>query len=360
MDPEVDRAREEAAQWLAKLERGLRGTEGASLREWAREPANRAAIVDIARSWHGPEVLAILAEIFPINRPMAVRTSRGSAASLIAVAASTVVVVLAAWMLSEQGLRPSWAGSGSAAADLNPRSYLRVTKARYTTAVGERREIELPDKSLMKLNTNTSVVVTYSARERDVWLAQGEATFEVVHEEERPFFVHADHRYGFLAVGTQFDVRVLTPEIVQLIVTEGTVKLFDQPLEHPETPALARLRANMTDEDTFIEALQRVQLEPGLQFPRKLAADEANDLLAWQHDRIIFRGQPLENALAEMSRYTNARFVLSDGYLRTIPVIGDFRTGDIDGFLRSLRRDYHIDSQPESNGRISLRSLQVD
>ena len=99
MDPEVDRAREEAAQWLAKLERGLRGTEGASLREWAREPANRAAIVDIARSWHGPEVLAILAEIFPINRPMAVRTSRGSAASLMAVAASIVVVVLAAWML---------------------------------------------------------------------------------------------------------------------------------------------------------------------------------------------------------------------------------------------------------------------
>jgi transmembrane sensor len=232
-----------------------------------------------------------------------------------------------------------------------------VMKVGYTTAVGQRREIELPDKSVITLNTNTSVLVTYSARERNVWLARGEATFQVVHEEERPFFVRVDQRYGFQAVGTQFDIRVLTPDSVELIVTEGTVKLVDKPLEHPEIPALARLQANMTNEDTFIDALQSVQVEPGLQFPRKLESGEASDLLAWRHGRIIFKGQPLEDVLAEMSRYTNIQFVLCDQDLRGIRVSGDFRTGDIGGFLRSLRTNYRVDSQPVAGGRIALHSL---
>jgi transmembrane sensor len=199
------------------------------------------------------------------------------------------------------------------------------------------------------------VTINYSLRERDVWLPHGEASFHVAHESDRPFLVRAGHHHRFQAVGTEFNVRVLTDENVELIVTEGSVTLFEAPEDRPETPAVARLRDNMIHGDTTVDAFQQVQVEPGLQFVRKIDAGEAKDLLAWQRGRIIFKGERLEDALMQMGRYTNTRFVLANAELGDIRVAGDFRTGDMDEFLLSLRKNYLIVSQRAGNGRIVLR-----
>jgi transmembrane sensor len=100
-----------------------------------------------------------------------------------------------------------------------------------------------------------------------------------------------------------------------------------------------------------------VELEPGLQFPRKVEPGDVNDLLAWQRGRIVFRGERLEDVLTETHRYTKTRFVLSDKELSDTRVVGDFRTGDIDDFLDSLRRNYLIVSQRDQSGNIVLSRL---
>ena len=56
-----DKIREEVTRWLALLERGLRGPEGTQLREWLKSKEHRKAILDAARLWHGPDVVAVLA-----------------------------------------------------------------------------------------------------------------------------------------------------------------------------------------------------------------------------------------------------------------------------------------------------------
>jgi transmembrane sensor len=358
MDLEHYTAREEAAQWLARVDRGLRQHEGVTLRDWLKHPVNRSAIVDVARSWHGPEVIALLAELFPITaQAMARTTRRGSANILVAATAAVCVVLLGTWMLNDQRHWSRFAASWSASHDSQSASHLPLLKEAYATVVGQQREIVLPDRSTITLNTDTSVVVTYSLRERDVLLPHGEASFRVAQEPERPFVVRAGPHRRFQAVGTQFDVRLLTPDHMELIVTEGTVKVFETPIVWAETPALARLRDNMTYGETTVGAPAVVQVEPGLQFVRKVEAGAVDDLLAWQRGRIVFKGERLEDVLTEVDRYTNARFVLSGDELRNIRVVGGFRTGHIDDFLLLLRKNYFIISERDGEGRIVLRPL---
>jgi transmembrane sensor len=355
MDLKRHVAREEAAQWIAKLDRGLRRGEGALLRRWLRNSVNRSSILEIARRSSGPEVLALLAELIPIGfNAVTHKDSRGSLAILVSAAAAAGLVILGAIVLNDHSHWSRLAASLSTTHDSNGAApHPPLVKSAYSTVVGQQQRILLPDGSTIELNTDTSLVVTYSLRERDIWLPRGEASFRVASEPARPFFVRAGRR-RFQAAGTQFDVRVLTPDNIELIVTEGSVTVFDTPMPRTETAALARLRSNMIFGDTTVEAPGMVELEPGLEFGGKVEASELNDVLAWQRGRIVFKGKRLEDVLAETHRYTRTRFILSDQELSDTRVIGDFRTGDIDDFLDSLRRNYLIVSQRDQLGRIVL------
>ena len=357
MDLKRHAAREEAAQWVAKLERGLRQGEGVLLRKWLKDSDNRIAIIEIARRASGPEVLALLAELVPIGvNALTRKTQRGSLVVLFSAVAAASVVILGAVMLDDQRYWSRLASSLSTSPVSNGEHRPPLAKGAYSTLVGQQREVALPDGSTIKLNTDTSLTVTYSLREREISLPHGEASFRVASEPDRPFFVRAGHR-RFQATGTQFDVRVLTPDNIELIVSEGTVKVFDVPMADTETPAMARLRSNMTFQDTTVDAPGMVQLEPGLQFVRNVEANDVNDLLAWRQGRIVFKRERLENVLAETHRYTKTRFVLSDQELGETRVSGEFRTGDIDDFLQSLRSKYLIASRRDLSGRVVLTQL---
>ena len=355
MDLKRHAAREEAAQWVAKLDRGLRQGEGVLFREWLKHSVNRSSILEIARRSCGPEVLALLAELFPIGVNSTPREARrGSLVVLTAALAAAGVVILGALLLNDQRHWSRFAASLSTTHSADGAlHHPPLAKGAYSTAVGQQQEIRLPDGSTIKLNTATRLVVTYSLREREVSLPYGEASFHVASEPDRPFFVRAGQR-RFQAADTQFDVRVLTPDSIELIVTEGSVKVFDVPMDRTDTPAMARLRANMIFDDTTVDSPGVVELEPGLQFVRKVQASDVTDLLAWQHGRIVFKGERLEDVLTETHRYTRTRFVLADSQLSDTRVSGDFPAGDIDDFLAALRRNYLIVSQRDPSGIIVL------
>src|ERR1700733_13223733 len=66
MAGDADKIPTEACVWLARLERGLLPQEGITLRDWLRQPAHCEAIVDAAKLWHGPDIIAVLAELVPV------------------------------------------------------------------------------------------------------------------------------------------------------------------------------------------------------------------------------------------------------------------------------------------------------
>ena len=349
-----EKNREEAAMWLARLARGLRTEEAPALREWLKDRVNRTIILDMARLWHGPDIIALLSELIPTGpEPTDPVSWRGILFNSLQVA---IAVVLIAWIGS--GWQPRlhfhshWTHlQGSLVV---PRALLQGGS--YFTNVGERGQIDLADGSSVTLNTATHMGIAFSPYIRQVFIPYGEVSFHVAPDPNRPFSVLAGKR-RFEALGTDFNVRVLTPDNVELTVTSGNVKVLYIPTRLPDTPATARLQDNMTFDDTTVGALETALLEPGLQFVRKIAANEADTLLAWHQGLVFFRGAPLADALAELDRYTTTQFVLGDEKLRNIRIDGYFHTGDVAGLLRSLRKDFLIDSRRDPQGRIVLTAL---
>ena len=110
----------------------------------------------------------------------------------------------------------------------------------YITAIGEVQEQRLVDGSVLQLNTDSQVQVSYSDGMRKIRLLKGEAHFEVASNKQWPFQVYAGN--GMVkAVGTAFSVR-LNPEQVNVVVSEGVVDIASvMPANHtvPNQPATA-------------------------------------------------------------------------------------------------------------------------
>src|SRR6266851_9607598 len=92
------------------------------------------------------------------------------------------------------------------------------------TAVGQQRNVTLADGSTVTLNTNTILETDLRWHTREIYLCKGEAHFQVAHDRSRPFLVHAGDAV-VRAVGTAFEVRVLTDQHVSVVVNEGRVEV---------------------------------------------------------------------------------------------------------------------------------------
>jgi transmembrane sensor len=189
-----------------------------------------------------------------------------------------------------------------------------------STAVGQHRHVTLADGSQLTLNTNTLLAVKLTPARRDIYLRRGEAHFDVIHDASRPFFVHAGSTV-IRDVGTQFEVRLRSDREVEVLVNEGQVEV--------QGPAAAAGQALHAGEQLQI-AGPHVKLMS--ESPQQVADD-----LAWREGALVFQGEPLSQALAEVGRYTRAHIVLSGAQVGSLHISGRFRTDDVQGFFQALQ-----------------------
>ncbi|MHA3790007.1 FecR family protein [Flavobacterium hauense] len=86
---------------------------------------------------------------------------------------------------------------------------LEVAMEFYESGARQRKQISLPDGSVIYLNSDTKVgIVTasFDVEKREVWLEEGEAFFEVAKNPEKPFIVHS-HNLETTVKGTSFNVK---------------------------------------------------------------------------------------------------------------------------------------------------------
>ena len=59
--------KQQAGQWLARIDRGLSGEEHQALRHWLGDRQCRAMLFRLARDWDSMSVISDLAESFPLR-----------------------------------------------------------------------------------------------------------------------------------------------------------------------------------------------------------------------------------------------------------------------------------------------------
>jgi len=267
-----------------------------------------------------------------------------------------------AWSQRVQGRRRTWAlpvaagvalaaGVSAWRAVAGPASgagAMQVT----STGPGQRATVELRDGTQVVLGVASTLryPASFGARSRDVSLT-GEAYFDVVHDEGRPFVVRAG---GAVAedLGTAFVVRAYPDDArVRVVVAEGKVALRAA-APAADAPA-GRARA------TAGRVLGRGELG-------ELGADGATTVrrvnpaayLAWTEGRLVFDAAPLSEVLGQLERWYDVEFQLADPSLAGRDYSGAFGDASLRDVLDVISAA--VDMRYEQRGRTVVLYPRAD
>jgi len=326
-----------AAEWLVRHDRGLTPRQQDEFLSWlTASPAHRESFERHRRMWgdfnalahwrpeHGtvpnPDLLA---------RHRRSVTWRWAAPALLAAAAA---VALTVWW-SPPATRPP------------------ANEALAFEAAAYRQET-LSDGSVIDLNRGAHVVVQFSAAERRVLLVQGEAQFAVAKNPARPFVVRSGG-VDVRAVGTAFNMKLAGPHL-EVLVTEGTVHVSQQPAAHPATsaPAAPVVLAALTAGQRTLIPVAPVIAPPVVvpASPREIA-----QLLDWQPRLLDFESTPLAEVVETFNRRNALRLLIGDDELRALPIVASIRSDNVEGFVRLLEGTAGVRAERTPGGEIVLR-----
>ena len=342
-NPEI--VKEEAGIWLARLDRGeLSSQERTDLSRWmARSDFHKDYLHRLVDNWDSMDVLSELADLFPlksdeVEQPRSQRW-RYSWMGASAVALTAMVVLLVNGPVSKPPVNT-----------LLPE---RPSSVVYHTAIGDFTSVKLQDGTAMKLNTNSLVEVQFTDQLRTVTLLRGEAGFKVASDPQKPFVVRGGDGMA-LAVGTQFNVRLLN-DSVDVTVTEGKVKVIAGAVAVQPQVLLTQEIADKTHQ-ILLTAGESVRYDQSIVTLEVHEQSAMEQKLAWQRGSLIFNGESLQEAIAEISRYTNQQLLIIDPRISDIPIGGHFKTDDIEGLIAALATNFSIRAEQVAPNQIHLYS----
>ncbi|MCD7097832.1 FecR domain-containing protein [Stenotrophomonas sp. MMGLT7] len=333
---------EEAAAWVWRLDdEDVAPEVRVEFEQWLRrDPRHRRAFEELGGVWQSLDELAeakreekvatFVAEERRLYARAAPKPMRSRLRKLVPWAMAASVAVVAGSL--------SWYQHGSESQTL-------------ATAVGQQRSVALADGSVVQLNTNTILETHFSRGRRVIQLEKGEALFKVAHDGERPFFVQAGDTV-VRAVGTEFNVRLRDSRDVEVIVTEGRVEVTSQAGSPAKTAAGPGSGAVAPSELGAGQRFEAAAASP----VATIAPASVSNALAWREGAIVFEGEPLVRAIAELNRYTDTRLVVADASIQDLRVGGRFRTGDVDGFLEALTNAFPITVHRTSDHLVYLQA----
>jgi transmembrane sensor len=345
---------EEAADWLVANREGLNSTQKAAFATWLRaspqnieEYLNIASIgSDLRAACNDPEVSFedLMKRALEAENPVAVARAPGPSQSMRRISGLTErarwrpqpwlsAAVAMAGIGAVTLVFVFWRNSGTPH-DSNPIAYNLQTRH------GEQLTQQLPDNSILKLDTDTAVSVQFDRRQRVVRVIQGRAEFRVAHEPTRRFLVQAG-TVRITDIGTEFDVYA-RPDSTVVTVLEGRVAVAVDPraavLEHRRGSGHEGNEPPSRYAPVEVAAGQQVRVDKGSWPPTYIPVDTQR-ATAWLRRQIVFQNEPLERVAAEFNRYSATPIEIDSPALRTLAVSGVFAADDTESliaFLRSL------------------------
>lgn len=195
-------------------------------------------------------------------------------------------------------------------------------QSRYTNHVialkGERKQVTLPDGSLVTVNANSELKYpqVFTEAKRDVWM-EGEVYFDVMKDAGRPFTVSANG-FEVQVLGTKFNVN-----------TKRKAK----------TVSLESGKVQVSLEDTG----DTIQLRPNEELSWNIETGEVvkrnfdvSKTTAWKDNILLLHDLTLEEALRTINEFYGAEFMVSDSVVANKKISAAFEDQDLDQFIQTL------------------------
>lgn len=205
----------------------------------------------------------------------------------------------------------------------------------YATRHGEQRSLQLPDNTVVWLDSDSAVAIRFDRHQRSVEVTRGQAYFQVAKDARRPFGVRVDGLW-VRDIGTAFDVY-RQGDGATITVAEGQVQVWHAP------PATSTGWFGLDRRPFTLQGQPIVSLTAGRQ--ARIAASgrveaqgavDVRQATAWTQGNIVFENQPIAAVAAQFNRYNNLQISVGDPRIGALPVSGTFDAHDVATFVAFL------------------------
>ena len=313
---------EVAIAWLSERDEGFSATREREFAQWLRaDPRHAAAVARLEQT------LGLLNEL-PEFR-VELNTAFDRAAPVVPFSPLAEVPPTRERRGRPRWLRWSGIAAALAVAGLTTWRVLpRPAEVSYATTVAGYQRARLADGSTVELNSASAVRVRFTAAERHVNLETGEAHFDVAHDTARPFVVHAAGVF-VRAIGTAFNVRLSPDGAVEVIVSDGKVRVGHGV---PDDPAAAAA--------SLVSAGERLLLpkQAALAAVERVTPEAMRTAFAWQERLATFDDAPLAEVVARFNARSRVQLIVTDPELKRSPIGGTFALDKSEAFVRILEQ----------------------
>ncbi|WP_372774767.1 FecR family protein [Mangrovibacterium sp.] len=191
---------------------------------------------------------------------------------------------------------------------------MTVDSLEIVAPVGSRTIVQLSDGSVVHLNSGSKLKYPqfFTSKTRDVKLT-GEGYFEVAHNPEKPFIVHAGE-LNIKALGTEFNVLAYPDtEVFETTLINGKVVL-EQGVGNNKTKTISAM-------------------EPGQHVQYNIRTDEVSSsfenvekFIAWRDGKLMFIDTPIGEVAEKLSRMFNVDILVDkdiEDYIYTVTFLDE-------------------------------------
>lgn len=157
---------------------------------------------------------------------------------------------------------------------------------------GKRSQLTLSDGSKVWINSGSRLVypATFKGDKREVYL-QGEAIFDVAHNENKPFRVLSDHQ-EIEVLGTVFNVSAYAGETVNhTVLKSGSVRIH---YKEAKGELLKMNPGTMFSINLETRIVKKEEVDP-------------NDYFSWREGYLTLKNESLESIFKKLARYYNVK-----------------------------------------------------
>lgn len=202
----------------------------------------------------------------------------------------------------------------------------------YYANKGIKSRLSLPDGTKVWLNSDSYLKCPqkFTADQRDVYLS-GEAFFEVVKNDEKPFVVHAGNNVRLLVTGTSFNVSSYKDDnMVYATLVSGSVDFIVTDLEGA-TSEIVKMNAN-----DFVSYYS-------INGELKKSRIDTYITTSWRKGWLCFENAPLRDVLKKLSRWYGVNFVIKSPELADISLTAKFSNESISQVMELIKRSTIVD-----------------
>jgi transmembrane sensor len=213
----------------------------------------------------------------------------------------------------------------------------------YSTLEGEKKEIVLPDHSVVILSSNSTLVYKEPSNKDlpRVVLLNGQAFFSVKHtKDDRKFIVKTLDNLKVEVLGTKFNVSS-TCRGTTVVLNSGKIKLG---LDHK-------------DQSLTMAPGEMVYVEDKKTFVKKKVNPEIYS--AWKDDKLIFEDNSLEEIINVLEYSHGFQVELTDKRLLQKRFTGTFETDKLDVLFAALSNSFNLKYTRHENKVLLIPFKQI-